>query len=292
MSCREARIRAAAGAPSRCPAPRPPACPPRPGRAYRTGRRTALRVARPVRAAEHNNLIAAPATIRPRATAVPARPGPRAAGAPGTPVVAAVPRPAPVRVPPWTPGPACLPRWAGVRSVPFRGLFLCGNSAAELPGSFLFSCAKRHDFNVVSDHNAFWNRPKPTFRETQRGEPSLSDETRHRRFGRPARISAVSAVAAVAAAAGAFGATAASAAPARPAGGTCGPTVSSQHFGSTVEPYTGKNTAGLPLHAEQLPRGERQDPQLLAASFRRSTCPAASAASPTSRSASGPSPTT
>ena len=53
----------------------------------------------------------------------------------------------------------------------------------------------------------------------------------------------MSAVAAIAAGAGAFGATAASAAPARPAGGSCSPTVSSQYFGSTVEPYTGKNTA-------------------------------------------------
>ena len=52
----------------------------------------------------------------------------------------------------------------------------------------------------------------------------------------------MSAVTAIAAAAGAFGATAASAAPARPAGGNCSPTVSSQYFGSTVEPYTGKNT--------------------------------------------------
>ena len=66
---------------------------------------------------------------------------------------------------------------------------------------------------------------------------------RHRRFGRRARISAVSAVTAIAAGAGAFGATAASAAPARPAGGSCSPTVSSQYFGSTVEPYTGNNTA-------------------------------------------------
>ena len=53
----------------------------------------------------------------------------------------------------------------------------------------------------------------------------------------------MSAVTAIAAGAGAFGATAASAAPARPAGGNCSPTVSSQYFGSTVEPYTGKNTA-------------------------------------------------
>ncbi len=53
----------------------------------------------------------------------------------------------------------------------------------------------------------------------------------------------MSAVTAIAAGAGAFGATAASAAPARPAGGSCSPTVSSQYFGSTVEPYTGKNTA-------------------------------------------------
>jgi aldose 1-epimerase len=71
----------------------------------------------------------------------------------------------------------------------------------------------------------------------------LSDETRHRRFGRRARIGAVSAVTAVAAAAGAFGATAASAAPAKPAGGSCAPSVSSQYFGSTIEPYTGKYTA-------------------------------------------------
>ena len=53
----------------------------------------------------------------------------------------------------------------------------------------------------------------------------------------------MSAVTAVAAAAGAFGATAASAAPAKTAGGACAPGVSSQYFGSTVEPYTGKNTA-------------------------------------------------
>ena len=53
----------------------------------------------------------------------------------------------------------------------------------------------------------------------------------------------MSAVTAVAAAAGAFGATAASAAPAKTAGGSCAPSVSSQYFGSTVEPYTGKNTA-------------------------------------------------
>ena len=53
----------------------------------------------------------------------------------------------------------------------------------------------------------------------------------------------MSAVTAIAAGAGAFGATAASAAPARPAGGSCSPTVSSQYFGSTVEPYTGKKTA-------------------------------------------------
>ena len=62
-------------------------------------------------------------------------------------------------------------------------------------------------------------------------------------FGRRARIGALSAVTAVAATAGAFGATAASAAPAKPAGGHCSPSVSSQYFGSTVEPYTGKNTA-------------------------------------------------
>ena len=52
----------------------------------------------------------------------------------------------------------------------------------------------------------------------------------------------MSAVTAAAAAAGAFGATAASAAPAKPAGGHCSPSVSSQFFGQTVEPYTGKNT--------------------------------------------------
>ncbi|HXP54662.1 MAG TPA: aldose epimerase family protein [Streptosporangiaceae bacterium] len=46
----------------------------------------------------------------------------------------------------------------------------------------------------------------------------------------------------VAAAAGAFGATAASAAPTRPAGHGGAPSVSSAPFGSTVEPYTGKNT--------------------------------------------------
>ena len=71
----------------------------------------------------------------------------------------------------------------------------------------------------------------------------MSDETRHRRFGRRARIGAVSAVTAVAAAAGAFGATAASAAPAKSAGGSCAPSVSSQYFGRTSELYTGKNTA-------------------------------------------------
>jgi aldose 1-epimerase len=53
----------------------------------------------------------------------------------------------------------------------------------------------------------------------------------------------VSAVTAIAAAAGTFGATAASAAPAKPAHGGGGPSVTSQYFGSTVEPYTGKNTA-------------------------------------------------
>jgi aldose 1-epimerase len=62
-------------------------------------------------------------------------------------------------------------------------------------------------------------------------------------FGRRARIGALSAVTAVAATAGAFGATAASASPAKPAGGHCSPSVSSRYFGSTVEPYTGKNTA-------------------------------------------------
>jgi aldose 1-epimerase len=46
----------------------------------------------------------------------------------------------------------------------------------------------------------------------------------------------------MAAAAGAFGATAASASPAKPAGGHCAPSVSSQFFGQTVEPYTGQNT--------------------------------------------------
>jgi len=53
----------------------------------------------------------------------------------------------------------------------------------------------------------------------------------------------VSAITVAAAAAGALSATAASAAPARPAGGSCAPSVSSQYFGSTTEPYTGKNTA-------------------------------------------------
>jgi aldose 1-epimerase len=70
----------------------------------------------------------------------------------------------------------------------------------------------------------------------------LSDESRQRRFGRRARITAVSAVTVVAAAAGAFGATAASASPAKPACNCSAPSVSSAPFGSTVEPYTGKNT--------------------------------------------------
>ena len=109
------------------------------------------------------------------------------------------------------------------------------------------SCGKRRDFLVVSAHNAMKNRRKPyvlSTRGTQRREPSLSDTSRQRRFfGRRARIGALSAVTAVAATAGAFGATAASAAPAKPAGGHCSPSVSSQYFGSTVEPYTGKNTA-------------------------------------------------
>ena len=70
----------------------------------------------------------------------------------------------------------------------------------------------------------------------------MSEETRHWRFGRRARIGTVSAVTAIAAAAGAFGATAASASPAKPAGGHCAPSVSSQFFGQTVEPYTGQNT--------------------------------------------------
>jgi aldose 1-epimerase len=71
----------------------------------------------------------------------------------------------------------------------------------------------------------------------------LSDTSRQRRFfGRRARIGALSAVTAVAATAGAFGATAASAAPAKPAHGGGGPSVSSAPFGSTIEPYTGKNT--------------------------------------------------
>ncbi len=52
----------------------------------------------------------------------------------------------------------------------------------------------------------------------------------------------MSAVTAVAATAGAFGATAASASSAKPAHGGGGPSVSSSYFGSTVEPYTGKNT--------------------------------------------------
>jgi aldose 1-epimerase len=70
----------------------------------------------------------------------------------------------------------------------------------------------------------------------------LSDESRQFRLGRRARIGAVSAVTVVAAAAGAFGATAASAAPTKPAGHGGAPSVSSAPFGSTVEPYTGKNT--------------------------------------------------
>jgi aldose 1-epimerase len=49
-------------------------------------------------------------------------------------------------------------------------------------------------------------------------------------------------VTAVAATAGAFGATAASAASAKPAGHGGAPSVSSAPFGSTIEPYTGKNT--------------------------------------------------
>jgi len=52
----------------------------------------------------------------------------------------------------------------------------------------------------------------------------------------------VSAVTVVAAAAGAFGATAASASSAKPAHHGGGPSVSSAPFGSTIEPYTGKNT--------------------------------------------------
>ena len=59
------------------------------------------------------------------------------------------------------------------------------------------------------------------------------------RLGSPAvRIGAVAAVAM--AAAGSLGATAASATPAGGGGGS--PTVTKQYFGSTVEPYTGKNT--------------------------------------------------
>jgi aldose 1-epimerase len=49
-------------------------------------------------------------------------------------------------------------------------------------------------------------------------------------------------VTAVAATAGAFGATAASASPVKPAHHGGGPSVSSAPFGSTIEPYTGKNT--------------------------------------------------
>ncbi len=55
----------------------------------------------------------------------------------------------------------------------------------------------------------------------------------------------MSAVAALAAVGGTLGATAASAAPAKPAQAACNcgaPSVSSAPFGSTVEPYTGKNT--------------------------------------------------
>jgi aldose 1-epimerase len=71
----------------------------------------------------------------------------------------------------------------------------------------------------------------------------LSDISRQRRFfGRRARIGALSAVTAVAATAGAFGATAASASPVKPAHHGGGPSVSSAPFGSTIEPYTGKNT--------------------------------------------------
>src|ERR1700760_1877296 len=83
------------------------------------------------------------------------------------------------------------------------------------------------------------------FRGTQRREPSLSAESRPLRFGRRARIGAVSAVAALAAVGGTLGAPAASASPAKPAQAACNcgaPSVSSAPFGSTVEPYTGKNT--------------------------------------------------
>jgi aldose 1-epimerase len=73
------------------------------------------------------------------------------------------------------------------------------------------------------------------------GQP---ERRQSRRFSRRARVGAVSAVTVVAAAAGAFGATAASASSAKPAhGGGNAPSVSSSYFGSTVEPYTGKNTA-------------------------------------------------
>jgi aldose 1-epimerase len=67
----------------------------------------------------------------------------------------------------------------------------------------------------------------------------LSNETRHRRFGKRARISAASAVAVATAAVGAFGATAASAAPASPAGHGCSPSVTREPFGSTFDKYAG-----------------------------------------------------
>jgi aldose 1-epimerase len=73
-------------------------------------------------------------------------------------------------------------------------------------------------------------------------QPVQRQPVQRRIFGRRARIGALSAVTAVAATAGAFGATAASASPVKPAHHGGGPSVTSAPFGSTIEPYTGKNT--------------------------------------------------
>jgi aldose 1-epimerase len=73
-------------------------------------------------------------------------------------------------------------------------------------------------------------------------QPVQRQPVPRRLFGRRARIGALSAVTAVAATAGAFGATAASAAPVKPAHHGGGTSVTSAPFGSTIEPYTGKNT--------------------------------------------------
>ena len=117
---------------------------------------------------------------------LPRRGPPRSACRPGRPArSAAAPRPAPVRVPPWTPcpvgcraaarpGPGAalvrVPSWtpcpAGCRggraSVQSRSVacFYVVTGGAKSPGSSVPSCVKRRDFRVVSDHNAFWNRPK------------------------------------------------------------------------------------------------------------------------------------